>query len=189
MEESDIEGLATHDGPESCVGDRKVAGEALAGGVQAGLWSREINEPWGAHAVTNAEGNTVGSGKRELPAGPARSKNHGMYASSMRENREVPLAAHPPIRAGTLGEGQGRKPEMNGSGKSDSPVVPAKPANKAARGEAAHAQAAAESVERLEPVHQLQLLTYLRLSGRWMGLLLNFNTDRIKHGLRRLLKG
>jgi GxxExxY protein len=46
-----------------------------------------------------------------------------------------------------------------------------------------------KSVERLELVHQLQLLTYLRLSGRWMGLLLNFNTDRIKNGLRRMLNG
>jgi GxxExxY protein len=46
-----------------------------------------------------------------------------------------------------------------------------------------------ESVERLELVHQLQLLTYLRLSGRWMGLLLNFNTNRIENGLRRMLNG
>jgi GxxExxY protein len=46
-----------------------------------------------------------------------------------------------------------------------------------------------ESVERLELVHQLQLLTYLRLSGRWMGLLLDFNTDRIENGLRRMLNG
>jgi GxxExxY protein len=46
-----------------------------------------------------------------------------------------------------------------------------------------------KSVEQLEPVHHLQLLTYLRLSGRWMGLLLNFNTDRMKHGVRRLLNG
>ena len=46
-----------------------------------------------------------------------------------------------------------------------------------------------KSVERLEMVHQLQLLTYLRLSGRWMGLLINFNSDRIKHGLRRMLNG
>jgi GxxExxY protein len=46
-----------------------------------------------------------------------------------------------------------------------------------------------KSVERLELVHQLQLLTYLRLSGRWMGLLLNFNTDRIENGLRRMLNG
>ena len=31
--ESDIEGLATHDGPESCVGAREGAGEALTGAV------------------------------------------------------------------------------------------------------------------------------------------------------------
>src|SRR6266568_8827350 len=43
MKESDIEGLATHGGPESCVGAREDAGEALTGGVQAGLLSREIN--------------------------------------------------------------------------------------------------------------------------------------------------
>ena len=41
----------------------------------------------------------------------------------------------------------------------------------------------------LEPVHQLQLLTYLRLSGRWLGLLINFNADLLKHGLRRVLDG
>jgi RNA-directed DNA polymerase len=42
MEESDIEGLATHGGPESCAGAREGVGEALTGGVQAGLLSREI---------------------------------------------------------------------------------------------------------------------------------------------------
>ena len=46
-----------------------------------------------------------------------------------------------------------------------------------------------KSVERLEPVHQFQLLTYLRLSGRWLGLLVNFNTDLLKLGLRRVLDG
>jgi GxxExxY protein len=46
-----------------------------------------------------------------------------------------------------------------------------------------------KSVEQLEPIHRFQLLTHLRLSGRWLGLLLNFNTDRIKHGLRRMLNG
>ena len=46
-----------------------------------------------------------------------------------------------------------------------------------------------KSVERWEPVHQLQLLTYLRLSGRWRGLLVNFNTNLIKHGIRRMLNG
>jgi hypothetical protein len=38
----------------------------------------------------------------------------------------------------------------------------------------------------VELVHLLQLPTYLRLCGRWMGLLVNFNTDRIENGLRRM---
>ncbi len=68
-----------------------------------------------------------------------------MYASSMRENREGPPIARPLIKGGPPGEGQGHKPELGGH--SDSPVVPTKPANKPARGEAAHTQAEAESVE------------------------------------------
>jgi GxxExxY protein len=46
-----------------------------------------------------------------------------------------------------------------------------------------------KSVERLEPIHQAQLLTYLRVSGRWLGLLFNFNSDRLRNGLRRLVNG
>jgi GxxExxY protein len=46
-----------------------------------------------------------------------------------------------------------------------------------------------KSVQRLEPVHHLQLLTYLRLSGRWLGLLFNFNAPLLKHGLHRLVNG
>jgi GxxExxY protein len=46
-----------------------------------------------------------------------------------------------------------------------------------------------KSVQRLEPVHKLQVLICLRLSGRWLGLLFNFNVPLIKHGLRRLLNG
>jgi len=42
MEVLYIEGVAIHGGPESCVGVREGVGEALAGGVQAGLLSREI---------------------------------------------------------------------------------------------------------------------------------------------------
>jgi RNA-directed DNA polymerase len=67
----------------------------------------------------------------------------------MRENREVPrppaAAADSELLAGREGggplrEGRGRTPEMHGRGKSDSPVVPAKPPNKAGR-------PAAEAVE------------------------------------------
>ena len=46
-----------------------------------------------------------------------------------------------------------------------------------------------KAVQRLEPIHQAQLLTYLRISGRWLGLLLNFNTDQLKKGLQRIVNG
>jgi GxxExxY protein len=46
-----------------------------------------------------------------------------------------------------------------------------------------------KSVRRLEPIHQAQLLTYLRISGRWLGLLLNFNTDRLRNGIQRMVNG
>ena len=44
-----------------------------------------------------------------------------------------------------------------------------------------------KSVERLLPVHQAQLLTYLRMTGCKVGLLMNFNTVRLKDGLRRFV--
>ena len=44
-----------------------------------------------------------------------------------------------------------------------------------------------ESIERLSPVHQAQVLTYLRMTGYRVGLLMNFNTLRLKDGLRRFV--
>ncbi len=44
-----------------------------------------------------------------------------------------------------------------------------------------------KSVERLQPIHDAQLLTYLRLSGLKVGLLMNFNTLMLKDGIRRLV--
>ena len=43
-----------------------------------------------------------------------------------------------------------------------------------------------KSVEALAPVHFAQTLTYLRLSGLKLGLLINFNTKMLKDGLHRL---
>jgi GxxExxY protein len=42
-----------------------------------------------------------------------------------------------------------------------------------------------KAVERLLPVHEAQLLTYLKLSGHRLGFLINFNVVRIKDRLRR----
>ena len=44
-----------------------------------------------------------------------------------------------------------------------------------------------KTVERLTPVHEAQLLTYLRISGYRVGLLMNFNALRLKDGLRRFV--
>ena len=44
-------------------------------------------------------------------------------------------------------------------------------------------------VEELTGIHQAQLLTYLKLSGCWLGYLLNWNTIRKKHGIKRLVYG
>jgi GxxExxY protein len=46
-----------------------------------------------------------------------------------------------------------------------------------------------KSVERLAPVHPKQLLTYLRVSGKRLGLLINFSAPLIKNGIIRIANG
>ena len=42
-----------------------------------------------------------------------------------------------------------------------------------------------KSIDRILPIHEAQLLTYLRISQCRIGLLINFNTTSLKNGLRR----
>lgn len=44
-----------------------------------------------------------------------------------------------------------------------------------------------KAVEKLLPIHEAQLLTYLKLSGIRLGLLLNFNVKVLKDGIKRLI--
>lgn len=44
-------------------------------------------------------------------------------------------------------------------------------------------------VETIHPVHEAQLLSYLRLSGKNVGLLINFYVDRLKDGIKRMVDG
>jgi len=44
-----------------------------------------------------------------------------------------------------------------------------------------------KSVENIAPVHAKQLLTYLKLSGKKLGLLINFNVPLIKNGITRIV--
>ena len=90
MKEPYIEGIANHDGPESCVGAREGAGEALTG-VRAGWAIEPRNHLFrGADAVSRGGRPCRQQRFRELLGDPARSENQGMHGNSMRENREVP---------------------------------------------------------------------------------------------------
>ncbi len=44
-----------------------------------------------------------------------------------------------------------------------------------------------KSVEKLAPVHEAQLLTYLRLARKTKGLLLNFNAPYLRDGIKRMV--
>jgi GxxExxY protein len=41
--------------------------------------------------------------------------------------------------------------------------------------------------DRLTPVHEAQLLSYLKLSGKKVGLLINFNVAQLKNGIKRMV--
>jgi GxxExxY protein len=46
-----------------------------------------------------------------------------------------------------------------------------------------------KSVEKIDPVHKKQLLTYLRLMDKRLGLLINFNEEVIRTGITRVVNG
>ena len=46
-----------------------------------------------------------------------------------------------------------------------------------------------KSVEFILPVHEAQLVTYLKLSGKKLGLIINFNEALLKDGIRRRING
>ncbi len=46
-----------------------------------------------------------------------------------------------------------------------------------------------KSIKKIEPIHDAQLLTYLKLANKKYGLLLNFNVPVMRQGIRRLLNG
>jgi len=44
-----------------------------------------------------------------------------------------------------------------------------------------------KAVEQLLALHQAQLLTYMKLTGNRLGILINFNTPLMKEGIKRLV--
>ena len=46
-----------------------------------------------------------------------------------------------------------------------------------------------KAVESILPIHEAQLLSYLKLSGNRFGLLINFNVVHLKDGIKRMVNG
>jgi GxxExxY protein len=46
-----------------------------------------------------------------------------------------------------------------------------------------------KAIEAIAPIHEAQILTYLKLSGIKLGMLLNFNVPYMKNGIRRIVNG
>jgi len=46
-----------------------------------------------------------------------------------------------------------------------------------------------KTVDVLAPIHEVQLVTYLKLSEKKLGLLVNFNVELLKNGIRRKING
>jgi GxxExxY protein len=46
-----------------------------------------------------------------------------------------------------------------------------------------------KSVDGISPVHQAQIISYLKLSGKSLGLLINFNVVHLKDGIKRFVNG
>jgi GxxExxY protein len=44
-----------------------------------------------------------------------------------------------------------------------------------------------KAIAKVQPVHHAQLLSYLRLSGHRLGLLINFHEIHLKHGIKRMV--
>jgi RNA-directed DNA polymerase len=132
MKESYGKDPASHPDPESCVGGRKDAGEALTGAHVGQPSSCEIRSSGVPTRLSDAEGNTGGGVSGEPSSDPAQSETLCTRGNSSHGKREIPRVP----AGGTAG-----RPEkvydhtsgMHARGKSDGRVVPKKSPNKAGR--------------------------------------------------------
>ena len=44
-----------------------------------------------------------------------------------------------------------------------------------------------KAVDKIHPIHEAQLLSYLKLANKKIGLLINFNVPRLKYGIKRII--
>ena len=111
MKVSYVEGLANHNGPESCGVAREGGVEALTGGRIGRVLSREIHALlrkqqvlWDADAVENVGRQYRVHRHRKVYLDPARSETPRMYASTWSGNREIPCPSAGERTAGRVGK-------------------------------------------------------------------------------------
>jgi hypothetical protein len=92
MKEPDVEGVASHDGPESCGG----AGNGVVEAFDRGMHGRGIelrdHSIRGADAVQMKRKATRWASLCEMLVGPAQSKTRRTCRTFLRENREIPTS-------------------------------------------------------------------------------------------------
>jgi hypothetical protein len=108
MKESYVEGLATHDGPESCDASRKSGDEALTGERAGRVFSRVI-QLRDADAVRRSGRQHPGRRYREAPGSPARSETPCTYECTLRGNREIPCSPWTQEVRGRIGKSKDKR--------------------------------------------------------------------------------
>ena len=105
MKESDVEGVASHDGPESCGGVGNDIVEAFDRGMHGHGIELRDQLFRGADAVQSKRKATRRASLCETLDGPAQSKTRRTCRTFLRENREIPA---PPVLATQVAS---RRPE------------------------------------------------------------------------------
>ena len=130
MKELHVEGLATHDDPESCAVIREDGGEAFDRGTCGLSMELRKRKNWSADAVRRSGRQHGRRRKREHPDGSPESETSGTHGNSWHGNQEIPVA---PLVLRKRGAGGGTHKGTlftNAAGKSDHCEVPEKALNK-----------------------------------------------------------
>ena len=106
MKESYVEGLAAHDGPESCGGAREDVGEALTG-VRAGrVFSREKDHPPGCRRNERMRKATSGALLSQGASGPRAVRDPVHVRKHLAREPGDPTFTAPDGRAGRIGKSE-----------------------------------------------------------------------------------
>jgi RNA-directed DNA polymerase len=176
MKESRGKDPASHPDPESCVGGRKGAGEALTGAHAGQPSSCEIRSSGVPTLLSEAEGHIEGDVIGESSPDPAQSETLCMRGDSPHGKREIPGVPAGSV-AGRPEKVHDRTPGAHTLGKSDGRVVPGKPPNKGAP------EAPAEAVEGRRPTEGNTMQVAASRTQSWIDA--PSALDRVREAARR----